>query len=140
MGWQAPPAPKTAPQPSLPVNAALAGATAPRPVFRGQAPEPSPRTATPLVLPTPEALGLAAGHPAVLATAPEIDWNDARVRLRRLGAVGFHLDQTAPGQWRATLLVPLGAPQPRHVEANAATDAAALADALRQAELLAQRP
>lgn len=138
--WQAQPGPKTAAQPKFPVNAALAGGQTPQPTFRGQTPD-APAAATapplvlpPLVLPTPQQLGLA---PAKAASAPaaEIDWNDVRVRLRRLGAVGFHLDHVSAGQWRARLLVPVAGQGPRTLEASAASDAAAVAGVLQQADL-----
>ncbi len=136
--WQAWPAPKSAPQQAFPVNAALAGNTAPRPTIRAQAPDAPARSTAPLVLPSPEALGLAPRTVAPSTLPLEIDWNNAQARLRRLGAVGFHLDEITPGQWRATLLVPLSTQQTRHVEATAASDAAAVAGALQQAEALAQ--
>ena len=110
----------------------------PRATIRAQAPDPPPRSTAPLVLPTPETLGLASSGALPTAPIPEIDWNDARARLRRLGAIGFHLDEVTSGQWRATLLVPLGAQQTRRVEASAASDAAAVAGALQQAETLAR--
>lgn len=131
--WQAPPTQKPASQPAFPVNAALAGNTTRQPTIRAQAPDPP----APLLLPTPEALGLVASKVPSNQPAPAFDWNDARARLRRIGAVGFHLDEIAAGQWRATLLLPVGNQQTRNIEANAASDAAAVALALQQAEALA---
>lgn len=121
----------------MPVNAALATDQAPRPVIRMQAPDAPAQAGTPLALPSPEALGVAVARTLNRAPAAEVDWNNVRSRLRRLGAVGFHLDQV-DGQWRATLLVPAGNQAARHVEASAANDAAAVAEALQKAETSAQ--
>src|SRR5437870_4771775 len=89
LAWQTPPAPRTAPAPSMPVNAAMAMDQAPRPIFRGQAPEAPPTSAGPITLPSPESLGLTTAPTPPAAPAPAIDWNDIRARLRQLGAVGF---------------------------------------------------
>src|SRR5262245_1936734 len=132
--WQPSPMPMPAAQPAFPVNAAMAGNATRQPTFRAQAPDPP---APALVLPTPEALGLVSGNASTIQPATAFDWNDARTRLRRIGAVGFHLDEVAAGQWRATLLLPVGEQQTRHVEASAGSDAAAVAAALQQAEALA---
>jgi hypothetical protein len=133
VAWQTPARPKTAPQRRLPAQAASAAET-PRPKFRGQSSEVASNLVTPLNLPTPEALGLVSSAVNPGAAAVEVDWNDLRARLHRLGAVGFHLDQIAADQWRATFLLPLGPGQTRHVDASASSDAAALAGALQQAE------
>lgn len=138
-GWQAQPCPNTTAQPQFPVNAALAGGQTQQPTFRAQTPDaPVAAAATPLVLPTPQQLGLVPAKTATVTT-PEIDWNDVRARLRRLGAVGFHLDQVGAGQWRARLLVPVNAQENRTVESSAANDTAAVAGVLQQAELLLAR-
>ena len=123
----------------MPVNAAMAGDPAPRPIIRAQAPEVPTRTASPLMLPTPEALGLAGARITLPQPAHEVDWNDVRARLRRLNAVAFHLDQIAGGQWRASLLVPQAGQQARHIEASAASDAAAVASVLQKAEAVVER-
>jgi hypothetical protein len=139
LAWQTPPAPRTAPlQPAMPVNAAMAMDQKPRPIFRGQAPETPKTPAAPFRLPSPEALGITTGQAAPAAALPEVDWNNVRIRLRQLGAVGFHLDQVDGGQWRATFVMPAGGQQTRHVEASAASDAVAVLSALQQAETLAQ--
>jgi hypothetical protein len=135
-GWQVQPAANINAQPRFPVNAALAGDQTPRPTFRAQEPDaPAVATATPFVLPTPQQLGLAQAQatPAAPIAAREIDWNDVRARLHRLGAVGFHLDQVG-GQWRAQLLVPINAQEMRTLESSAGNDAAAIAAVLQQAE------
>ena len=146
--WQAQPGANVGGQPKFPVNAALAGDQKPRPTFRAQEPDaPAVATTTPFVLPTPQQLGVAPvqAAPAQAApvtatpiTAPEIDWNDVRARLHRLGAVGFHLDHVG-GQWRAQLLVPVNAMEMRTLESSAGTDAAAIAAVLQQAELQVAR-
>ena len=136
-----------------PVNAALALGQQPRPKVRAQAPEAIPGAtpgatigaaltaptfappAAPLSLPAPEALGVVVaprGRAAVQAET-DIDWNTLRGRLRQRGIASFHLDQVAEGHWRATLLVP-GDDGVRHVEACAATEAAAVLSALERAE------
>src|SRR5262245_61658740 len=140
--WQAQPGANVGAQPKFPVNAALAGDQTPQPKFRAQEPDaPAVATATPFVLPTPQQLGLAPAQavPAPAApvatpfTAREIDWNDVRARLHRMGAVGFHLDHVG-GQWRAQLLVPVSAQEMRTLESSAGSDAAAIAAVLQQAE------
>jgi hypothetical protein len=139
--WQTPPAPRTAaPQAAMPVNAAMARDQAPRPIFRGQAPDAPTTPPAPLRLPSPEALGIVTTGPptAPAAAATDIDWNNVRARLRQLGAIGFHLDQLDGRQWRATFLMPVSGQQARHVEASAASDAVAVLSALQQAETLAQ--
>jgi hypothetical protein len=133
------PAPATwhqpAAAPTTPVNAALAIRQQPRPKIRALAPDAPPLKAAALVLPSPEALGLAAPAATVSSGLPaEMDWNELRLRLKQLGAVGFHLDQVAGGNWRATLLLPGAiAATTRHVEALAETEAAAVAGVLARA-------
>lgn len=125
----------------MPVNASLAMQAAPRIKARAQntepTPMPTPAAAAPLVLPSPESLGLvplAAAQPVHAASA-EPDWNQVRSRLRQLGAISFHLDRVAGGNWRATLLVPQeGAAGPRHLEALGDSEGAALTSVLAQAE------
>src|SRR5262249_45752210 len=125
----------------------------PRPKVRLQAPEeilPQSPPRTPL--PSPEELGI--GGPvgqipnAPLAAAPvanvsqsrseDIDWNVTKQRLNRLGALSFHCDRLANGAFRVTLSLPAqgGA---HHVEAEATSEAAAVAAAIDRAEAWASR-
>ncbi len=100
--------------PKLPVPAA------PQPIVRGQAPdEPPPVPApTPLRVPTPEQVNVAAAPPANTA----FDWNNAHVRLDRLGATGFHIDRLADGACCASCLVPsVQSGQRRQFEVRART-------------------
>jgi hypothetical protein len=135
--WQTPPVQAPAARPAPAVNAALAGNATRQPTIRAQSAD-APAAAPPrLVLPTPEALGLVSNRESAVRPASTLDWNDARVRLRRVGAVGFHLDEIAPGRWRATLLLPQNDQPARHIEASADSDSAALAGVLERAEALA---
>jgi hypothetical protein len=118
----------------MPVNAALAGQP-PATKIRAQGPDVAAVATTPLIMPSPEALGLAPPRSASIPAPPaELDWNDLRQRLRQLGAVGFHLDQIAGGNWRATLLLPgAGAASTRQLEALADSEAAAVSGVLARA-------
>src|SRR5262249_4379319 len=132
--WQPSPMPMPAAQPAFPVNAAMAGNATRQPTFRAQAPDPP---APALVLPTPEALGLVSGNASTIQPATAFDWNDARTRRRRVGGCGSRRDEAAGGRGGAPSLSPGGGQKPRHVEASAGSDAAAVAAALQQAEALA---
>ena len=136
--WQAtPPGQGTLPRTLPATNPTTAAAAAPKPKFRAQAPD-APYTPPPplLVLPSPEQLGVGQARAAAPApAAPLTDWNEIHSRLRRVGAVGFHLDQLSQGQWRATFLLPTGpANQARHIEAIAASESEAVFAALQRAE------
>ena len=134
---------------AMPVNAAMAAASAePKPKVRLQSADPTPPVQVArLVLPSPEELGLSSARPAGQATAPPdapaqsaVDWNDAHARLRRLNAVGFHLDRLSEGGCRVTFQLPTQQPQRTHVvESIGRTDAEAVHLALQQAEQWASR-
>jgi hypothetical protein len=113
-----------APRPPVTQQAAVRPAA---PVVRGQkADEPPARTVNrPLEMPSPEALG-------VPVPATELDWTDLRVRLDRLGATGFSLEQL-PGGFRFACRVPTAGGQPRLIEGRATTEAEAVRRALDQA-------
>jgi hypothetical protein len=112
--------PPLPPGPAAPVQAAAAPAPPPAP----------PR----LTLPDPEQLGIRAAAPAPPAVAEALDWNAAHARLDRLGAVRFQSDRLPQGGFRVTFLLPASAAQTYHVEATAATEAAAVQTALHRAE------
>jgi hypothetical protein len=121
---QQPPAPRPTPRPA----STLQAAARPAPVVRGQkADEPPPARPTPrpLEMPSPEALG-------VPVPAAELDWTDLRLRLDRVGATGFALEQV-PGGYRFACRVPTAGGSPRTVEGRAATEAEAVRQALDQA-------
>jgi hypothetical protein len=135
--WQA--APTAKPAPRMPVNAALATASpsaAPRPTIRLQAADtllkPAP---TPLLLPSPESLGvrpLSAGEVVPQA----LDWNNVHARLGRLGALGFHMDRLSEGGVRVTFMLPDANNQrARQIEVVADSEAAAVNAALEHAEM-----
>src|SRR5438132_557177 len=129
-----------APQPRMPVNAAMAAVApsqpaAPRPTIRLQAPETLlPKPVAPLSLPSPEALGIQASKAAPAAT---IDWNIVHARLQRLGALGIHMDRLPQGV-RVTLHLPAGQQQTQHIEAVADSEAAAVHAAVENAEAWAR--
>jgi hypothetical protein len=101
----------------------------------------SPPVPARLTLASPEELGVAAARPAVPETAPaSADWNSARDRLNRLSAVGFQLNKLDQGGFRVTCFLPSGQPGRTHcVEAIAASEGAAVAEALQRAEQWAVR-
>lgn len=138
--WQGNPqfAQQNMPTNAMPVNGAMAAATptrASQPKIRMQAPEPTTTSAR-LVLPSLEELGVAVqAQVPVQASRPALDWNRAHTRLQDLGAVGFHLDRLPNGGCRVTFLLPTSQPQrTHHVEAEAASEADAVRNALEQAE------
>jgi hypothetical protein len=123
----------------MPVPAALAAGTTnptnpPRPTIRLQAPDtPAARPFAPLVLPSPEALGIRVSNPVPVAV-PSLDWNTVHARLQRLGALGFHLDRLAQGGVRVTFMLPAGGQSAHQIEVVADTEAAAVGAALEHAE------
>ncbi len=139
-GWQGQPyAPSSlpAPRPQQPARPPLLAVnpSPPQPTIRLQAPEPPPPAL--LKLPSPEELGVANGPaPATPGTAAgSIDWNSARQRLQRLGALSFRVDQVGPAGYRVTFLLPSRQPNSMHcIEAAATTEATALGLALQRAE------
>jgi hypothetical protein len=85
-----------------------------------------------LQLPSPEQLGLTAN--AVAASVPRLDWSAIHQRLDQLGATCFHLEKLARG-CRVTCLLPTAQADRSHrIEAEAATEAEAVAIAVTQAE------
>jgi hypothetical protein len=102
-----------------------------------QAPEELiPTRREPLVLPSPEQLGVAAAHvaPAVNMGMP-VDWNVTRDRLQHLGAVGFALARLPDGAYRIAFDLPTTqAGRTHHIEAEAATEGAAVCRALDLAD------
>jgi hypothetical protein len=112
----------------------------PRPIVRLQAPEeliPAPAP-TRLALPSPEQLGVAAVQPVAHTALPlnmPVDWNVTHDRLDRLGALDLHLTRLSGGTYRVAFV--LATTQPgwlHHIEAEAATEGAAVCSALDQAD------
>jgi hypothetical protein len=132
--------PRPAPTaPTAPVNASLAAGAAremPRPTIRLQAPDAPAGLAARLVLPAPEELGIrTAGVVPGTTGASAADWNQVRGRMAQLGVLSFRVDRLANGSYRATFFLPTGQAERTHlVEASAASEEAALAGALQQAE------
>jgi hypothetical protein len=136
--WVPPPPPNV-----LPSGRTLAGAkapTAPRePIARGKiddipSPPPAPGWSrpSPVMLPTPEQLGVACTPPAPPET---VDWNATHTRLRQLGALGWQVARLPQGGYRFTFLLPTAQPNcSRHVEATAASEAEAVRLALASVE------
>lgn len=121
--------------------AAIPDPPAPQPIVRAQAPDDPPAIPRPraLVLPTPEALGLAASE-----TEPaSLDWTAVHQQLDRLGVTCFQLEQSETGGFRITCLLPTASAGRSHrVEAQAATKAEVVRMVLLHAEAWAaqQRP
>lgn len=144
---------QTPPRPMMPTTAAMANGQgfrpapqqpvtqqpAPAPIIRFQNEDPAPVRPTRLELPAPEQLGIrgiAVAQPT-MASAPShgLDWNRIHERLRRLGALGFHLDRLPMDAVRVTFYLPSGeGGRTRLVEAEAASDAQAISLALERAE------
>jgi hypothetical protein len=123
--WPPQPAPPVAQQPQ------------PRPIVRLQAPEelipppPPPR----LVLPAPEQLGVACASAAGAPRDLPVDWNVTRDRLQSLGVVGFHLTKLSGASYRVAFVLPTAqAGRMHHIEAEAATEGAAVCRALDLAD------
>ncbi|HWY88320.1 MAG TPA: hypothetical protein VNX28_16530 [Gemmataceae bacterium] len=135
--WQ--PALVNAPAPRMPVAAAMAAgvtnpSAAPRPTIRLQAPDTLlVRPPVPVVLASPEALGIRLSPPEPAAVAP-LDWNNAHARLQRLGALGFHLDRLAQGDVRVTFMLSDGDRRAHQIEVVAGSESAAVTAALENAE------
>jgi hypothetical protein len=111
-----------------------------RPVFRAKGPDdpvpppvaPAPVNAAPLILPSPEQLGIARSDKAAPAA---VDWTAARRRLDQVGATCFHLEKLTTGGYRFTCLLPTAqAGRNHHVEAVAASEAEVVRLALEQSE------
>jgi hypothetical protein len=91
-----------------------------------------------LVLPSPEQLGVRAAPSAMAAIQDlPVDWNVTHDRLNRLGAVGFAMAKLAGGG-----VLPTTQPnRMHHIEAEAATEGAAVCRALDLADhWTGQRP
>lgn len=135
--------PQAAPRPVMNTPAPMLASAEPRPKVRLQAPdEPVQPAATRLTLPPPEQFGIGAKPVAATApvapaaetpAAPAVDWNITKQRLDRLNAVAFHSDRLAPGGFRISVLLPTR-DGTHHIEAEAGSEAAAVAIALERAE------
>ena len=66
-----------------------------------------------------------------------MDWNVAKQRLERLRVVAFHSDRLGHSGFRISVLLPTAAGS-HHVEAEAASEALAVAAALERAEAWAR--
>lgn len=115
---------------------------APRQPTQWQAPPPPiPSTArgvpqeaqAKFVLPRPEALGISTGLKVAPTPAPltHVDWNHIQARMQRLHVAAYSKARLPTGVIRVTMTLP-GAVAP--VEAQGATEAAAILGALQQAE------
>jgi hypothetical protein len=98
---------------------------------RGVSQEPPP--APKVVLPRPEALGIAKSLNVAptAAASPQVDWNQIQARMERLGVLSYNKARLPSGGVRVTMTLP-GATAP--VEAQGATEAAAILVVLQQAE------
>jgi hypothetical protein len=154
-GW--PQQPTAQPKQTLPPPppSGLAAANPPagqaKPKARAASPDPTPPVPPPLpapppaappaptrvVLPSPEELGIKVGvpAPAPAAVVAALDWNQIHARLEQLGVIHFQRDRLPQGGFRVTCSLPTGTPAQAHqVEAVAATESAAVLDALQRAE------
>jgi hypothetical protein len=97
------------------------------PVVRGQMPDEGPRRSPQplnLEMPSPEALG-------VPTPPPPPDWTALRLRLDRMGATGFSLEQQADGYHFRCQIAAGG--QVRTLEGRGSTEGEAVQLALQQA-------
>jgi hypothetical protein len=87
--------------------------------------------ATPIVLPSPQALGVVPSAPVVA----KVDWNTTHERLQRLGGTGFQSLKLPDGRYRVGFILQASRTDEVHrVEATSDSEAEAVAAALRQAE------
>ncbi len=98
---------------------------------RGVSQEPPP--APNFVLPRPEALGIAKSLNVAPtpAASRQVDWNQIQARMERLGVLTYSKARLPAGIVRITMTLPGNAAP---VEAQGATEAAAILVALQQAE------
>jgi hypothetical protein len=133
--WQTP-----AVAPRMPSPAYLAAGVDPMPAkARGVSAEP---TLTKFVLPSPEALGVSANPPRPQpdAAKPQVDWNTIQAHMDRLGVLRYQKDRLGAGGVRVLILLPTADPtKAQPVEAQAATEAAAIALALEAGEAWMQK-
>ena len=92
-----------------------------------EAPGERPRAA-PIIMPSPDQLGLGAKAKSV-----EVNWDEVRDRMQRLKVTSFHLQKLSNG-FRFICALP-GGPG-RQVQAEAATEAEAIQGALAKAEAM----
>jgi hypothetical protein len=132
--------PRAASAASVPWNASVAQQqpARSRPVFRAQREDDPVRTTpvvsrvAPIVLPTPEQLGVGLSKGS---ERKAIDWANVHDRLDRLGASCFHQQKMPEGGYRITCLLPTAQSERTHrIEAQAATEAEAVRAVLAQAE------
>jgi hypothetical protein len=105
----------------------------PRPLVRAKGEDAPPVVPPParLAIPSPHQLGITSAS----TSAAAVDWNSARRRLDRLGAVYFHVEKLNAGGYRFTCLLPTSQRGHTHrVETVAATEAEAVHLALARAE------
>lgn len=121
------------PQPAAASQVPVPRPPAPRPIIRAQSEDPAPvARPAPLVLPSPEELGVGRIRPSAGADA---DWSAAYRRLHDLGAVCFQLEKLDQGGCRCTCLLPTTHPDRRHrVETRGTSEAAAVRLALERVE------
>jgi hypothetical protein len=118
---QAPRQPTQWQPPPQPIPATVRGVS--------QEPPPAPK----FVLPRPEALGIAKSLNVAPtpAASSQVDWNQIQARMERLGVLTYSKARMSSGGVRVTMTLP-GVSAP--VEAQGATEAAAILVALQQAE------
>jgi hypothetical protein len=122
----APPVPPQRPPVAPGTPVAHAPGSPAKPVVRGQKPDEA--RPAPLVMPTPEELGIPVPKAAPAAPAA-VDWAAVHARLDRLGATAFALERAGQG-YRFTCRLPAD----RTVEGRGATQVEAIRMALEQAE------
>ena len=131
------------PQTQMPSPAFLASGQPNAGKVRGVSadPQPAPITAK-FVMPSPQALGVStelSSRPLVPLPA-QVDWNQIQSRMERLGVLRFEKDRASDGVVRVRLLLPTADPtKAQPVEAQAATEAAAILLAVEHAEQWMQK-
>ena len=119
--------------PTSPAATAQRPSPSPQPVVRGQAPDdPAPpknalRDSTPLIMPSPEELGLTAPK----QPAADLDWQQIHNRLQQQGAVCSQRLPLQDGGYRfVVILSTTQKDRVQHIEAEGPTEAAAVRAAL----------
>jgi hypothetical protein len=120
----------TRPQNSAPAVPAARAAAPARPVVRAKGPDdPTPLRRAPLVMPSPQQLGV-----TIRPAESDVNLTAIHTRIKELGIVSFHMETLTDGRCRFTCWLPREQPgRTQRIEAVAANEAEAVRLGLEQA-------